>query len=65
MYQALSIFQKHTMVSSIFVFPGLFGFFLYQGNSVDIVELFTLWTLANAVLAAIGCIIARGHILAV
>ncbi len=44
---------------------GLFGFFLYQGSSVDIVELFTLWTLANAILAAIGCIIARGHILAV
>jgi pheromone shutdown-related protein TraB len=44
---------------------GLFGFFLYRGSSVDIVELFTLWTLANAVLAAIGCIIARGHILAV
>ncbi|DAC60217.1 MAG TPA: TraB/GumN family protein [Candidatus Poseidoniaceae archaeon] len=48
----------------LFVF-GLFGYFLYQGSSVDLVELFTVWTLANAVLAAIGCIIARGHILAV
>tara|TARA_B100001027_G_scaffold216199_1_gene191867 strand:- start:439 stop:1578 length:1140 start_codon:yes stop_codon:yes gene_type:complete len=48
----------------LFVF-GLFGYFLYQGSSVDLVSLFTVWTLANAVLAAIGCIIARGHILAV
>ncbi len=48
----------------LFVFS-LFGYLLYQGNSLDLVELFTVWTLANAVLAAIGCIIARGHILAV
>tara|TARA_B100000609_G_scaffold4053_1_gene3171 strand:- start:3928 stop:5079 length:1152 start_codon:yes stop_codon:yes gene_type:complete len=48
----------------LFVF-GLFGFLLYDGDSADIVELFTVWTLANAVLAAIGCIIARGHILAI
>ena len=48
----------------LFVF-GLFGYFLYEGSSVDLVELFTVWTLANAVLAALGCIIARGHILAV
>ena len=48
----------------LFVFS-LFGYLLYQGDSVDLVELFTVWTLANAVLAAIGCIIARGHILAV
>ncbi len=44
---------------------GLLGFFLFRGNSVDIVDLFTVWTLANAILAAIGCIIARGHILSV
>ena len=48
----------------LFVF-GLFGFLLYDGDSADLVELFTVWTLANAVLAAIGCIIARGHILAI
>ena len=48
----------------LFVFA-LFGFLLYDGDSADIVELFTVWTLANAVLAAIGCIIARGHILAI
>ena len=43
----------------------LFGFFVYSGSSVDLVELFTVWTLANALFAAIGCIIARGHILAI
>ena len=62
--------QRSTLSKSIpwliplFVF-GLFGFLLYDGDSADIVELFTVWTLANAVLAAIGCIIARGHILAI
>ena len=44
---------------------GLFGFFVYSGSGVDLVELFTVWTLANAFFAAIGCIIARGHILAI
>ncbi|MBL6732292.1 MAG: TraB/GumN family protein [Candidatus Poseidoniaceae archaeon] len=44
---------------------GLFGFFVYNGSGVDLFELFTVWTLANALFAAIGCIIARGHILAV
>ena len=69
--EELSIVPKRSMLSKtipwlipLFVF-GLFGFFLYQGSNVDIVELFTVWTLANAVLAALGCIIARGHILAV
>ena len=69
--EELSTIPKRTLVSKsipwlipIFVF-GLFGFFVYQGSSVDIVELFTVWTLANAVLAAIGCIIARGHVLAI
>ena len=69
--EELSVVPNRTIVSKsipwlipLFVF-GLFGFFLYQGSSVDIVELFTVWTLANAVLAAVGCIIARGHIFAV
>ncbi|MAH08366.1 MAG: conjugal transfer protein TraB [Euryarchaeota archaeon] len=44
---------------------GLFGFFVYSGSGVDLVELFTVWTLANALFAAIGCIIAGGHILAI
>ena len=69
--EELSIVPKCSVLSKtipwlipLLVF-GLFGFFLYQGSNVDIVELFTVWTLANAVLAALGCIIARGHILAV
>ena len=69
--EELSIVPKRSMLSKtipwmipLFVF-GLFGFFVYEGSSVDIVELFTVWTLANAVLAALGCIIARGHILAI
>jgi pheromone shutdown-related protein TraB len=69
--EELSIVPKRSVLSKtipwlipLLVF-GLFGFFLYQGSNVDIVELFTVWTLANAVLAALGCIIARGHILAV
>ena len=44
---------------------GLMVFFLTTGDSVDLVELFTVWTVANAILAAVGCILARGHILAV
>ena len=60
-----SVFSKSIpWLIPLFVF-GLFGYFLYEGSSVDLVELFTVWTLANAVLAALGCIIARGHILAV
>ncbi len=69
--EELSMVPKRSLFSKsipwlipMFVF-GLFGFLMYQGSSVDIIELFTVWTLANAVLAAIGCIIARGHILAV
>ena len=67
----LSLVPNRSVVSKsipwlipMFVF-GLLGFLLYQGDSVDVVELFTVWTFANAVLAAIGCIIARGHIFAV
>jgi len=44
---------------------GLMAYFLATGEGIDIVELFTVWTLANAVFAAIGCILARGHILAI
>jgi pheromone shutdown-related protein TraB len=44
---------------------GLMVYFLTTGDGVDLVELFTVWTVANAVLAAIGCILARGHILAI
>ena len=44
---------------------GLMAYFLTTGEGVDLVELFTVWTLANAVFAALGCILARGHFLAI
>jgi pheromone shutdown protein TraB len=44
---------------------GLVGFSLWNNDSIDIVKMLTIWTLFNAVFAAIGCIIARGHPLAI
>lgn len=44
---------------------GLMAYFLTTGDGIDLVELFTVWTLANAIFAAIGCILARGHILSI
>ena len=43
----------------------LVAYFISQGDAVDLVELFTVWTAANAVFAALGCLLARGHPLAV
>lgn len=43
----------------------LVAYFVSQGDAVDLVELFTVWTAANAVFAALGCILARGHPLAI
>ncbi len=60
-----TIFSKSIPWIIPIIFFGMFSYFLYNGSEVDLVELFTVWTLANAVLAAIGCIIARGHILAI
>ena len=37
----------------------------YFNDEVDIVKMLTVWTLFNAVFAAIGCILARGHPLAI
>ena len=48
-----------------FFMIGLVAYFISQGDAVDLVELFTVWTAANAVFAALGCLIARGHPLAV
>ncbi len=48
-----------------FFMIGLVAYFVSQGDAVDLVELFTVWTAANAVFAALGCLIARGHPLAV
>ncbi len=40
---------------------GLMAYYLSTGSDVDMVQFFTVWTIANAVFAAIGCILARGH----
>ena len=62
---------KRSLFSKVFpwLIPVLFFGMLYYaisgGDNVDVIELFTIWTLTNAVFAAIGCIIARGHVLAV
>ncbi|MBP66848.1 MAG: conjugal transfer protein TraB [Euryarchaeota archaeon] len=44
---------------------GLVGFALLNNDDVDIVKMLTVWTLFNAIFAAIGCILARGHPLAI
>ena len=62
---------KRSLFSKVFpwLIPVLFFGMLYyaisNGDNVDVIELFTIWTLTNSVFAAIGCIIARGHVLAV
>ena len=62
---------RRSLFSKVFpwLIPVLFFGMLYyaisSGDNVDVIELFTIWTLTNAVFAAIGCIIARGHVLAV
>ena len=69
--QLLEEVPKKGRISKIFpwlipaLVMGLMVYFLTTGEGVDIVELFTVWTLANAVFAAIGCILARGHVLAI
>jgi len=40
---------------------GLMAYYLSTGSDVDLIQFFTIWTIANAVFAAIGCILARGH----
>ena len=44
---------------------GLVAWNLSRGSVDEVVALLTVWTAANAVLAALGCLIARGHPLAV
>ena len=44
---------------------GLMAYYLSTGSDIDMVQFFTVWTIANAVFAAIGCILARGHPLAI
>ena len=43
----------------------LIGFALFNNDDVDVVRMLTIWTLFNAIFAAVGCILARGHPLAI
>lgn len=44
---------------------GLVAWNVMNGSTEALIDLFTIWTAANAVLAALGCLIARGHPFAV
>ncbi len=44
---------------------GVVAWNVINGSTEALIELFTIWTAANAVLAALGCLLARGHPLAV
>ena len=43
----------------------LMVYFIANGEGVNLLEMFTVWTAANAVFAALGCALARGHPLAI
>ena len=43
----------------------LMVYFVAKGDGVNLLEMFTVWTAANAVFAALGCALARGHPLAI
>ena len=47
------------------IFISLVGWFAWNGDSGKLLEIFTIWTAANAIMAAIGVILARGHLLSV
>ena len=70
-FEAISTVPKRGIVGKLLPFAvpmiimGLVGFALFNNDDVDIVKMLTVWTLFNAVFAAIGCILARGHPLAI
>lgn len=43
----------------------LIGYSLATGSKDSLIEMFTVWTAANAVFAALGCALTRGHPLAI
>ena len=47
------------------IFISLVGWFAWNGDSGKLLEIFTIWTAANAIMAAVGVILARGHLLSV
>ena len=70
-FEAISTVPKRGIVGKLLPFTipmiimGLVGFALFNNDDVDVVKMLTVWTLFNAVFAAIGCILARGHPLAI
>ena len=70
-FESISTVPKKGLVGKVLPFAiplivmGLVGFALFNNNEVDYVKMLTVWTLFNAIFAAIGCILARGHPLAI
>ena len=70
-FESISTVPKKGIVGKVLPFTiplivmGLVGFALFNNNEVDYVKMLTVWTLFNAIFAAIGCILARGHPLAI
>ena len=69
--ESISTVPKKGIVGKVLPFAiplivmGLVGFALFNNDEVDYVKMLTVWTLFNAIFAAIGCILARGHPLAI
>lgn len=69
--ESISTVPKKGIVGKVLPFAiplivmGLVGFAMFNNNEVDYVKMLTVWTLFNAIFAAIGCILARGHPLAI
>ncbi len=70
-FESISTVPKKGIVGKVLPFAiplivmGLVGFALFNNNEVDYVKMLTVWTLFNAIFAAMGCILARGHPLAI
>ena len=70
-FESISTVPKKGIVGKVLPFAiplivmALVGFALFNNNEVDYVKMLTVWTLFNAIFAAIGCILARGHPLAI
>ncbi len=70
-FEAISTVPKRGIVGKVLPFAiplivmGLVGVALFKNDEIDVVKMLTVWTLFNAVFAAIGCILARGHPLAI
>ena len=70
-FEAISTVPKKGIVGKVLPFAiplivmGLVGYALFNNDEIDVVKMLTVWTLFNAAFAALGCILARGHPLAI